>query len=131
MSASFQELADAFVNWYYDKLNNKRDELELVYNNESLVTFQDIQIYGQNARGQLNIIERLLSEGLKEMTKKPLHVTAQPCVGNTVLICVQGSMRMSPEEVEELSFFENFVIGKDNESGGFFICNQVFSTNGV
>ena len=131
MTSEYQELAEQFIQWYYDRSNNSREELESVYTDDTLVTFQDIQIYGKNPRGQLSIMERLLSEGLQQMTKQVTNFTAQPSISGTVLICAQGSMKMTIDEAESLSFIENFLIGRDPSTDSFYIINQVFSTYGV
>lgn len=125
------QLADSFVEYYYRMNNENKEELASIYTEASLITFQDTQIMGINPRnGSLNIMERLTGEALGSMIKKPIVWQAQQSVSDTFLVCVQGSVRMSQEEAEELSFYEVFLIGR-NEEGNFFIINQIFSTSGV
>ena len=122
---------NAFVSWYFQAFNEGKENLAGVYADNTLITFQDQQITGTNPRtGQLNIIERLTSLGLVGMTKRPIVIQAQPSIGGTVLICVQGNCRMSPDEAEELGFFEIFLVAR-TEEGSFQIVNQVFSTSSV
>ena len=125
-----QAFADAFVNWYFQNFNENKEALADVYGEGTLITFQDFQISGVNQRGVLNIMDRFLSPGLQGMTMRAVTITAQPSVEGTALICVQGNCRMSPDEAEELPFYEIFIIGR-TEAGGFQIINQVFSTASV
>ena len=127
-----QRLGESFVSWYYDRNNNNKQELVDVYTEESLITFQDFQICGLNPKtNTLQIMDRLINGNLATMTKKPNHVIVQPSVNGTYIICVQGNIRMSEEEIEELGFIEIFVIGRDPETNGFLVQNQIFSTTGV
>ena len=125
-----QQFGQEFIHWYYTNFNENKEEIRNVYDESTLITFQDNQITGINRKGELNIMEKILSPSLIEMTKKPITITAQPSISGTVLICVQGNCRMSATEAEELGFFEIFLLAQ-TQGGGFQIVNQVFSTASV
>ncbi|EAX99242.1 nuclear transport factor 2, putative [Trichomonas vaginalis G3] len=128
-SAALEEFGNQFVKWYYNKFNQVKEDIIPLYRPESLVTFQENMITGLMPNGRLSIEDKILSESLKYMMKSPTTWTIQPSISNTVLICVQGTCKMTPEEAEELGFFENFIIGM--EEGNFVILNQIFSTSSV
>lgn len=132
MEDELQRFARAFVDWYYGKFNTNKEEVLGLYNESSLVTFQEKQYSGTNQMtNKLWIEETITSPYLIQMTKTPSpFFTIQPSIGNTVLISVQGNCRMTPEEAEEIGFFEIFLVAQV-EGGGFVILNQIFSTASV
>lgn len=132
----FKQLAAHFVDLYYKGYNAhlkqgeesqiQRPNLADLYRDTSLLTNQDQEYVG------VQLIMKYLLENLKFHAKDPVNFSAQPSVGNSILICVQGdSFFVDMDPPQRLPFTEVFLITMNEQQNGFIIHNQIFSCQGV
>lgn len=126
----YQAFAEGFIAWYTEHYNHTNDttkyDLQVIYTQNSLLTIQDQVIVGTES-----IINKLTDSNLIYSTKTITHYTAQPSIGETVLICMQGEMLMTPEEEHTIPYMEIVLVGADPETEQFYIINQIFSTHSL
>jgi hypothetical protein len=127
-------LARQFIEAFYEIFNpptepgipSRRNEIAPFYTDQSLATFQNVELVGREA-----IMQFWLGENLEQMRKIPAHIMAQPSIGGTIVIIVQGELKTTPDEEMTLTFVEVIVLIPDESTGQYYIVNHIQSTHSV
>ncbi|KIH89465.1 nuclear transport factor 2 [Sporothrix brasiliensis 5110] len=113
MANDFQNVAQQFVAFYYNTFDTDRTQLQSLYRDNSMLTFESSSVLGAAA-----IVEKL---------KRVKHVTStldpQPTVGDGVIVLVTGQLQVDDEE-RPMNFTQVFHLAKDGAN--YFVYNDVF-----
>ncbi|KAJ1963665.1 Nuclear transport factor 2 [Dipsacomyces acuminosporus] len=120
--ADISAIAKQFVEYYYNTFDSSRANLEPLYREMSLLTWE-----GQQFQGAKSIIEKIGSLPFQKVAHKITTVDAQPSLPgvNAVVITVTGQLLID-EEVNPQQFTQTFQLVEDN---GFFVYNDIFRLN--
>ena len=132
----YKAVAKQFCDYYYGAYNGhlqnppsqiQRPHLANLYAPQSLLTNQLQELMGTE-----KIMNYIWSESLSHHVKSFVNMSAQPSVGNSIIIVVQGeSFFLNDENQTKLPFTETFLIAMNQQNNGFIIFNQIFSTQGI
>ena len=123
---NFFSTGQSFVNWYYNTLNSKPEEIKRVYCESSVVSFNGKNFQGKNENGNLKIVDFLNSEEMKKSKYMVIHFAAQPSISNCILILVHGIV--IPDESKpkiDFSFEDAFFVNVSEEKEYYMILNHV------
>lgn len=126
--AQFWKKGASFINWYFNKLNTDPEDLEIVYNNDSIVQFNKQTFQGRNEEGKLKIIEYLSSPDMKKAKYKIVDYTTQPSIENCIFIMVQGYV--IPDEAHpevDQSFDFSIFVHLAKQDNAFLVLNQFYA----
>ncbi len=90
---SQQEVGKAFVSHYYSIFDSNRANLQGLYQDVSMLTFEGDKIQGAAAIGQ-----KLTSLPFQSVTHDVVSVDSQPAAGNGVLVFVCGNLKVDGSE---------------------------------
>ncbi|MEV8321614.1 nuclear transport factor 2 family protein [Kitasatospora sp. NPDC056731] len=121
----FNAVANSFVPHYYNTFDSGiegRSNLNSLYRPESMLTWENTQVQGQQ-----NILAKLTTPELATVKHKVNTTDAQPAPGNGVLVTVTGSFVIDNAFDKPLQFTETFNLQPiPGQPGGFFVYNQIF-----
>ncbi|WP_371520111.1 nuclear transport factor 2 family protein [Kitasatospora sp. NBC_01300] len=121
----FNAIANSFVGHYYntfDSGSQGRGNLSSLYRPESMLTWENTQVQGQQ-----NILVKLTTPELATVKHKVNTTDAQPAPGNGVLVTVTGGLVIDNAFDKPLQFAETFNLQPiPGQPGGFFVYNQIF-----
>lgn len=124
----FWSKGQSFITWYFNKLNTTPNELEAVYNNDTLVQFNGKTFQGRNEKGKLKILEYLTSPEMLKAKYKIVDYTVQPSIENCILIMVQGYVIPDCDNPKfDQSFDSAFFVHLVSINNSFVILNQVYA----
>ncbi|MEV7923930.1 MULTISPECIES: nuclear transport factor 2 family protein [unclassified Kitasatospora] len=121
----FNAVANSFVPHYYNTFDSGisgRPNLNSLYRPESMLTWENAQVQGQQ-----NILAKLTTPQLATVKHKVNTTDAQPAPGNGVLVTVTGNLLIDNAFDKPLQFAETFNLQPiPGQPGGFFVHNQIF-----
>ena len=112
-------IAKEFVLFYYNCLDNDRQQMVNLYRPNSMLTFENTK-----KQGQQEIAEYIFT--LPQSARQLQTLDAQPIMGNGVqglLIFVSGQIQTGPGE-NPLMFSQVFTLYSEN--GSYFVLNDIF-----
>ncbi|KAL1934096.1 hypothetical protein VTP01DRAFT_6278 [Rhizomucor pusillus] len=121
--ADFQEVAKAFVEFYYKTFDANRQELLPLYREQSLLTFE-----GSQFMGAANIVEKLTSLPFQKVAHRISTIDAQPSnpQGGTIIVTVTGQLLVDEEQNPQM-FSQTFQLVP--EGGSYWVFNDIFRLN--
>ncbi|XP_015116745.1 probable nuclear transport factor 2 isoform X1 [Diachasma alloeum] len=113
---AYDDIGKGFVQQYYGLFDDalQRSTLVNMYNNDSFMTFEGIQI-----KGVSNIMEKLNSLSFKKIGRVLTAVDSQPTLDGGVLIHVLG--RLKTDDDPPHAYSQIFVL---KPLGGSFYCQH-------
>eukprot|EP01116_Phalansterium_solitarium_P003962 TRINITY_DN14815_c0_g1_i1.p1 TRINITY_DN14815_c0_g1~~TRINITY_DN14815_c0_g1_i1.p1 ORF type:complete len:125 (-),score=8.24 TRINITY_DN14815_c0_g1_i1:112-486(-) len=122
MAGSIEDIGKAFVTHYYSLFDqNQRAQLATLYQNESMLTFENDKIQGREAIGT-----KLSGLPFQQVKHAITSLDCQPTPGNGILVFVCG--KLTVDEGNILMFSQVFNL-MASPSGGFFVLNDIFRLN--
>jgi len=120
--SNFEEVAKAFVTHYYTLFDeNKRHELHSLYQNESMLTFENEKYQGSD-----NIVKKLTSLAFQTVKHGLTTLDAQPTPGSGILIFACGNLAVDNENPLKFSQVFNLM---PTPAGGYYVLNDLFRLN--
>ncbi|ELR17780.1 nuclear transport factor 2, putative [Acanthamoeba castellanii str. Neff] len=114
-----EEIAKAFANHYYNIFDTDRKNLASLYQDHSMLTFENDKIQGKN-----NIVNKLL-----QIKHAITTIDAQPTAGGGILVFVCGNLAIDNSN-QPLKFSQVFsLMPIQGQQGGFFVLNDLFRLN--
>jgi len=120
LNPQYDAIGKAFVQQYYTLFDdaNQRHQLVNLYNaNESLMTFEGVQM-----QGAPKIMEKISSLTFQRIAHSITAIDCQPMFDGGILINVLGQLKT--DEDPPHSFLQSFVL--KNSNGCWFIAHDVF-----
>ncbi|KAF9017230.1 Nuclear transport factor 2 [Podila verticillata] len=114
---SFQEVADQFVDYYYQTFDSNRAGLAPLYRDTSMLSFE-----GSQTGGAAAIVDKIVKLPFHKVAHSISTKDAQP-VGEDIVVLVTGQLITEGESNAQM-FSQTFYLKK--EGGTFFIQNDVF-----
>merc|ERR1719230_288333 len=111
MNANFKQIGEQFVQHYYQTFDSNRQQLAPLYNNESLLTFEDEQ-----HQGAPNIVQKLASLPFQKVQHQVVKCDCQPTVDGGVLIFVTGNLVVDDNQ-NPLKFAQVFQLRTNAPTG--------------
>ena len=114
--SDFTEVGTQFVNHYYSTFNQPREQLMVLFSDQSMLTFEGEQFLGQEA-----IYGKLSSFG--QVNHKINTMDFQPTVNNGIIAMISGEL--SIEGGNPLMYTEVFHLCVGGQQG-YYVHNDVF-----
>jgi len=123
--SSFEEVGKAFVGHYYTQFDaNKRAELGNLYQNDSMLTFENDKFQGRD-----NILTKLTSLAFQTVKHQISTLDCQPTPGNGILVFVSGNLAVDGNLETPIKFSQVFHLYPIPNSGGYYVLNDLFRLN--
>ncbi|KAG9390769.1 Nuclear transport factor 2 [Carpediemonas membranifera] len=120
------QVATAFVKYYYEKFDTNRSDLLSLYQPDAMLTFS-----GDRAQGPEAIMKKLNSLSFRKIAHDiaGLNIQVQPTFNNGMLVVVSGQLIADDDSDHPLMFSQVFTL--NNANGQWFILNDVFNLSFV
>eukprot|EP01094_Clydonella_sp_ATCC50884_P008958 TRINITY_DN18495_c0_g1_i1.p2 TRINITY_DN18495_c0_g1~~TRINITY_DN18495_c0_g1_i1.p2 ORF type:complete len:145 (+),score=37.08 TRINITY_DN18495_c0_g1_i1:60-437(+) len=119
--ATIEQVANDFVEFYYNMFDTNRKELVSLYSEDSMLTFEGAQI-----KGAPDIVEKLVHLPFEQIRHEKTSLDVQPCPGGGALVFVNGHLITEGQE-HPLAFAQVFTLMPiEGEPGRFFVLNDLF-----
>ncbi|CAG9461719.1 unnamed protein product [Pedinophyceae sp. YPF-701] len=117
--ADVEGVAKAFVSHYWTTFDTNRSALAALYNEQSMLTFQNQKFQGQQA-----ILQKLQALPFGECKHRIVSCDAQPSVSGGILVFITGEL-IAEGENRPLRFSQVFHLAPNE--GSFYVTNDMFS----
>lgn len=118
-----QEIAANFVQFYFDKFNSERQDLNSFYGPDSYRTFETFQDHGSSA-----IMERLIAMPIKKINRRVSTFDVQPSGSDGSIICtITGELQIDDEP--NLQRFTHVMLLSPVPGNSVLIRNEIFRLN--
>ncbi|KAJ7052535.1 nuclear transport factor 2 [Mycena amicta] len=121
--ANIDQVAGAFIDFYYQTFDTNRADLRSLYRDGSMLSFEGSQILGTTA-----IVEKLVGLPFQKVQHKVTTKDAQPSSanGSSLLVSVTG-MLVVDDSPNPLQFSQVFHLLP--EGGTYYVFNDIFRLN--
>jgi len=121
--ADFNAVAKSFVDFYYQTFDTNRSQLQALYKDVSMLSFEGTQI-----QGAPKISEKINSLPFAKIQHKINTIDAQPGHPQlgSVIVSVTGQL-ITDDEGNPLFFCQTFHLIPEN--GSFWVLNDIFRLN--
>ncbi|ORE09203.1 nuclear transport factor 2 [Rhizopus microsporus var. microsporus] len=120
--ADINTLATQFVNFYYDTFDSNRSNLQGLYRDNSMLTFEGTPVQGAAA-----ITEKLTTLPFQRVQHKVTTIDVQPSGPNNSLIVTVSGMLVVDDSPNPLMFFQTFQLISENNA--YYVLNDIFRLN--
>ncbi|KAL4800502.1 putative nuclear transport factor NTF-2 [Aspergillus venezuelensis] len=118
--SNFTEVAQQFVNFYYQTFDSNRAGLAGLYRDESMLTFET-----SATQGAASIVEKLTSLPFQKVQHQIATLDAQPSnPQGGILVLVTGALLVDDEQ-KPMNYTQTFQLLPDG-AGSYFVFNDVF-----
>ncbi|KAL4958275.1 putative nuclear transport factor NTF-2 [Aspergillus filifer] len=118
--SNFTEVAQQFVNFYYQTFDSNRAGLAGLYRAESMLTFET-----SATQGAASIAEKLTSLPFQKVQHQIATLDAQPSnPQGGILVLVTGALLVDDEQ-KPMNYTQTFQLLPDG-AGSYFVFNDVF-----
>ncbi|OJJ85679.1 nuclear transport factor 2 family protein [Aspergillus glaucus CBS 516.65] len=118
--ADFRNIAEQFVQFYYNTFDNARGNLSGLYREHSMLTFETESLQGSGP-----IAEKLISLPFAKVAHQVSTLDAQPSnEQGGILVMVTGALLID-EEQRPMNYTQTFQLQPDG-SGSYFVFNDIF-----
>ncbi|KAE8349718.1 hypothetical protein BDV28DRAFT_140626 [Aspergillus coremiiformis] len=118
--ADFQNIAQQFVQFYYQTFDQNRETLAGLYRDQSMLTFETASV-----QGVAGIIEKLTSLPFQKVAHQVGTLDAQPSnQQGGILVMVTGALLVD-EEQKPMNYTQSFQLMPDGQ-GSYFVFNDIF-----
>ncbi|KAL1888494.1 Nuclear transport factor 2 [Sporothrix stenoceras] len=118
MASNFQAVAEQFVPFYYNTFDADRSQLQALYRDNSMLTFESASVLGAAA-----IVEKLKNLPFQRVKHVTSTIDPQPTIADGVIVLVTGQLQVDEEE-RPMNFTQVFHLAKDGDN--YFVYNDVF-----
>lgn len=119
--ATIEQVANEFVDFYYNTFDTNREELVSLYSDDSMLTFEGAQI-----KGARHVVQKLVDLPFQQIRHERTSLDVQPCPGGGALVFVNGQL-LTENEDHPLQFAQVFTLMPiDGQPGRFFVLNDMF-----
>ncbi|KAI7856965.1 nuclear transport factor 2 [Circinella umbellata] len=121
--SNFQQVAEAFVKFYYETFDSNRQNLAPLYREGSMLTFES-----QQFSGSASITEKLVALPFQKVAHRISTIDAQPSnpQTGTILVLVTGQLLVDEEQNPQM-FSQTFHLIPENDS--YYVFNDIFRLN--
>ena len=116
------EIGPAFAQHYYTTFDSTRANLQTLYKDDSLLTFENEQFMGMQP-----IMTKLTTLQFQTVIHKTTTCDAQPCEDG-ILVMVTGDLAVDGNVTTPLKFAQTFFL-KPTPEGSWYIKNDFFRLN--
>ncbi|PYH76583.1 putative nuclear transport factor NTF-2 [Aspergillus uvarum CBS 121591] len=117
--SAFTEIAQQFVQFYYQTFDADRSSLAGLYRDHSMLTFETSSIQGVSS-----IVEKLTSLPFQKVVHKVNTLDAQPSSQDgSILVMVTGALLVD-EEQNPMNYTQSFNLIPEN--GSYYVQNDIF-----
>ncbi|CAH2448973.1 GDP-bound Gsp1p interacting protein [Komagataella phaffii CBS 7435] len=121
-SIDFNQVAQQFTTFYYEKFDSDRTQLGNLYRDQSMLTFESSQLQGAR-----DIVEKLVSLPFQKVQHRVSTLDAQPASPNgDILVLVTGELLID-EETNPQRYSQCFHLLPDGNS--YYVFNDIFRLN--
>ncbi|PWY87798.1 nuclear transport factor 2 [Aspergillus sclerotioniger CBS 115572] len=117
--ADFSNIAQQFVQFYYNTFDSSREQLAGLYRDESMLTFET-----SSHLGVAPIMEKLLSLAFQKVQHQISTLDAQPSIEGSIIVMVTGALLID-EEQRPMNYTQTFTLKPDG-AGSYFVFNDIF-----
>ncbi|MCJ1371900.1 Nuclear transport factor 2 [Loxospora ochrophaea] len=118
--ADFNQVAQQFVQFYYDAFDKDRKSLAALYKENSMLTFETSAV-----QGVAGIIEKLVALPFEKVQHRVSTLDAQPSnEAGGILVMVTGALLVD-EEQRPMNYTQVFQLMSDGQ-GSYFVFNDMF-----
>ncbi|RAL15528.1 nuclear transport factor 2 family protein [Aspergillus homomorphus CBS 101889] len=118
--ADFQNIAQQFVQFYYNTFDADRASLAGLYRDQSMLTFET-----SSTIGVASIVEKLTSLPFQKVVHKVSTLDAQPSSKEgSILVMVTGALLVD-EEQNPMNYTQSFNLCPDG-AGSYYVQNDIF-----
>merc|ERR1712216_114447 len=122
-NAQFAEIGPAFAQHYYTTFDTARVNLQTLYKDQSMLSFENEQFMGMQA-----IMTKLTTLQFQTVQHKITTCDAQPVTeGNAILVMVTGDLAVDGNVTTPLKFAQTFHLHPDGAS--WYIKHDMFRLN--
>ncbi|KAJ1324917.1 NTF2 domain-containing protein [Microdochium nivale] len=118
MAQNFEQVAQQFVEFYYNQFDSNRPQLGALYRESSMLTFES-----SASMGVASIVEKLVGLPFEKVKHQVTTLDAQPSVGGGVLVLVTGQLLVD-EEQRPMNYTQTFQLMP--EGGSYYVFNDIF-----
>ena len=122
-NANFAAIGTAFTTHYYQTFDSQRVNLQSLYQQESLLTFE-----GEQHAGMQAIMTKLTTLNFQTVAHKVTTCDSQPSPGGGILVMVTGDLAVDGNTTTPLKFAQSFHL-MPTQSGSWYIHNDMFRLN--
>lgn len=118
----FNTVGRQFVEYYYNIFQTNRNELQSLFTDSSMLSFE-----GEHFKGTSQIIQKFQSLGMQSIAHQILTFDVQPSsFPGGIIVFVTGNLKM--DEENPLRFTQVFHLNPQ-PSGSYFVHNTFFRLN--
>jgi len=121
-AADKSDVGDAFTKHYYTTFDTARVNLQTLYQDTSLLSFEDDQFMGMSS-----IMTKLTTLQFQQVQHAAATCDCHPFQSG-ILIQVVGDLAVDGETTKPLKYVQSFVL-MPTAAGSWFICHDVFRLN--
>jgi len=121
-NANFNDIGPAFAQHYYNTFDTNRVNLQSLYKDGSLLTFENEQFMGMQS-----IMTKLTTLQFQTVVHKITTCDPQPCPSGGILVMVTGDLAVDGNVSTPLKFAQMFHLMPDGAS--WYVHNDVFRLN--
>ncbi|KAI9499543.1 hypothetical protein BDB00DRAFT_752822 [Zychaea mexicana] len=121
--SDFNQVAEAFVKFYYETFDSNREQLGPLYREHSMLTFE-----GQQFSGAGNIVQKLASLPFQKVAHRISTIDAQPSNPSvaSLIVSVTGQLLVDEEQNPQM-FSQSFNLVPEGNS--YYVFNDIFRLN--
>jgi len=120
---NFEEVGNAFVQHFYQVFDSNRANLQGLYQDASMLTFE-----GEKIMGAAAIAQKLVGLPFQTVKHEVVTVDCQPTGGGGVLVSACGNLKVDGSE-HPMKFSQCFCLMPLQTGQGWFCYNDVFRLN--
>jgi|EP00308_Calcidiscus_leptoporus_P026492 hypothetical protein len=122
-NTQFVDIGKAFVEHYYKMFDSTRTQLASMYNEKSMLTFENEQFMGQSA-----IMQKLTTLNFQSVAHQVVTCDSQPTDSNGILTFVTGKLAVDGNATTPLNFAQVFLL-YPTATGSWYVHNDMFRLN--
>ncbi|XP_031570390.1 nuclear transport factor 2-like [Actinia tenebrosa] len=120
MNPNFDTIGKGFVDTYYTLFDTNRSQLQPLYRDHSMLTFE-----GQQFQGAIAITQKLVALPFQAVKHVLTTVDCQPIPNNGVLVFVVGQLKSDDDHPH--GFSQTFVLFPEDEAATkYYVMNDIF-----
>ncbi|KAK3690781.1 Nuclear transport factor 2 [Vermiconidia calcicola] len=118
--ADFENIAKQFVEYYYKTFDTDRTQLQPLYRDESMLTFE-----ASPCQGAMAIVDKLKNLPFQKVEHQVATIDAQPSNPSGGIVVIVSGALLVEEERRPMSYTQTFQLLPDG-ANSYFIFNDVF-----
>ncbi|KAL8671435.1 MAG: hypothetical protein Q9168_004064 [Polycauliona sp. 1 TL-2023] len=120
MSTDFHGIAQQFTQFYYSTFDENRSNLQALYRDQSMLTFESASVQGTSS-----IVQKLVDLPFEKVKHQVQTLDAQPSSAEGGIIVMVTGALMVDEEERPMNYTQVFQLLPDG-AGSYFVFNDMF-----